>query len=191
MARHHPSETARCGLACHRSSSNAVAEGASLPSWTRRSVRVVTPARTEQVFPPNLLDRGFALSRPSSVRRTTTRGDPRLEGGFHAHRLNIVGVVAPCMVCHWRTRWSPAPLLQRVGRELCQGEHHCGHGPRGSSQLRRGKPKNRGLLSATTKQVKLCSPGYSERGRVRSIRLTHPAIPVVDHVKPKAPRGRH
>ena len=37
--------------------------------------------------------------------------------------------------------------------KLCQGWDHCSHGPRGSSQLRRGEPKNRGLFSATTKQV--------------------------------------
>jgi hypothetical protein len=84
------------------------------------------------------------------LRRTTRGADSWSPRSLHAEPI---GVVARCVVCHWRSGWFPAPLLQRVGRELCQGWDHCAHGPRWPSRLHRVEPKNRALFSATTKQV--------------------------------------
>jgi hypothetical protein len=123
--------------------------------------RTSTPDRlTGTVF-------GHASNARESAQRnqtSTTAGYPGRSGYMRntqpgrkhrdAHPFHIVGVVAPYMVRHRRTRRPPTPLLQRVRRDLRQGQHDCRDGPRGSSQLRRGKSKDHALLSARTQQVK-------------------------------------
>jgi hypothetical protein len=78
-------------------------------------------------------------------------------GLFHANTVN-----APRSLAHHRGACGPPEaLLQRLGRELCEGGDHSGDHPGWSPQLRRCEPQDNGMHCATAEFIRSSRPTFA------------------------------